>query len=97
MLQLIHSVVRLPEVESNKKDDSKDDTPKAKSKDKEKDKDKEKEKDKDKDKEGAAEEYKPLDEVVLMTSYEEAIRTAVSFLSVFLKKCGVKHEDMDYR
>lgn len=91
MLQLIHSVVRLPEVESNKKDESKEDTPKSKSKDKDKDKEK------DKDKDASSEEYKPLDEVVLMTSYEEAIRTAVSFLSVFLKKCGVKHEDMDYR
>lgn len=53
----------------------------------------------DKDKESGTEkeEYKPLDEVVLMTSYDEALRTAVSFLSVFLKKCGVKHEEMDYR
>ncbi|XP_028966987.1 nipped-B-like protein [Galendromus occidentalis] len=78
VLQLIHSVVRLPEG-----------TPKSKSK--------EKDKEKEKDKDGSLDEYKPLDEVVLMTSYEEAIRTAVSFLSVFLKKCGVKHEDMDYR
>ncbi|OQR79216.1 nipped-B protein-like [Tropilaelaps mercedesae] len=91
VLQLIHSVVRLPAVEATKKDE-KEDSP-------EKKKPMGSSSTRDKDKESCVEkeEYKPLDEVVLMTSYDEAIRTAVSFLSVFLKKCGVKHEEMDYR
>lgn len=79
--------MRLPAVEATKKEDKEDSPEKKKlsggtgSRDKDDTKD----------------EYKPLDEVVLMTSYDEAMRTAVSFLSVFLKKCGVKHEEMDYR
>lgn len=83
-------MVRLPAVEATKKED-KEDSPEKK---------KNPSSNRDKDKEGwcpEKDEYKPLDEVVLMTSYDEAMRTAVSFLSVFLKKCGVKHEEMDYR
>ncbi|XP_053394741.1 nipped-B-like protein isoform X2 [Mercenaria mercenaria] len=39
----------------------------------------------------------PLDpDVVIVTSYETAIRTGYNFLSVFLKKCTVKGEE-DYR
>ncbi|XP_064482067.1 nipped-B-like protein [Ornithodoros turicata] len=36
-------------------------------------------------------------DVLIVTSYEAAVRTAINFLSVFLKKCGTKNEDMDYR
>ncbi|XP_060588229.1 nipped-B-like protein B isoform X3 [Ruditapes philippinarum] len=39
----------------------------------------------------------PLDpDVIIVTSYETAIRTGYNFLSVFLKKCTVKGEE-DYR
>lgn len=36
-------------------------------------------------------------DVLIVTSYEAAVRTAINFLSVFLKKCGTKNEEMDYR
>merc|ERR1711874_629475 len=39
-----------------------------------------------------------MDRNVLVTNkYENAMATAVQFLSVFLKKCGHKSEDIDYR
>ncbi|XP_041356628.1 nipped-B-like protein isoform X2 [Gigantopelta aegis] len=54
--------------------------------------DKEKEKDKDKkSKKGSA-----SGDVVIVTSYETAMRTGYNFLSVFLKKCTTKGEE-DYR
>ena len=37
-------------------------------------------------------------EVVVVTRYDTAVRTAANFLSVFLGKCGVKNnEEVDYR
>ncbi|XP_036454156.1 nipped-B-like protein A [Colossoma macropomum] len=44
------------------------------------------------------EDHKKVDEDVLITnSYETARRTAQNFLSVFLKKCGSKQGEEDYR
>ncbi|XP_032433536.1 nipped-B-like protein A isoform X4 [Xiphophorus hellerii] len=44
------------------------------------------------------EEYDKVDQDVLITnSYETAMRTAQNFLSVFLKKCGSKQGEEDYR
>ncbi|KAL1427179.1 hypothetical protein MTO96_017685 [Rhipicephalus appendiculatus] len=75
VLQLIHSVVRLPEgapVPRELAETSKDKT--AEGKDKAVDAD-----------------------VLIVTSYDAAVHTAANFLSVFLRKCGTKNEDMDYR
>ncbi|KAH6937282.1 hypothetical protein HPB50_026283 [Hyalomma asiaticum] len=36
-------------------------------------------------------------DVLIVTSYDAAVHTAANFLSVFLRKCGTKNEDMDYR
>ncbi|XP_076056049.1 nipped-B-like protein A isoform X2 [Oratosquilla oratoria] len=36
-------------------------------------------------------------DVLVCNKYETAIRTAVSFLSVFLQKCGSKSEEVNYR
>uniref|UniRef100_T1JC53 Nipped-B protein n=1 Tax=Strigamia maritima TaxID=126957 RepID=T1JC53_STRMM len=36
-------------------------------------------------------------DVIIVTSYEMAMRTAINFLSVFLKKCSGKNEELDYR
>lgn len=76
VLQLIHSVVRLPEPEIETKNDFlANDEKNVETKDKvHVDKD-----------------------VLIITSYEASVRTAVNFLSVFLKKCGTKNEEMDYR
>uniref|UniRef100_A0A672ZDI7 Nipped-B protein n=1 Tax=Sphaeramia orbicularis TaxID=375764 RepID=A0A672ZDI7_9TELE len=50
------------------------------------------------EKEGAEEQSKKGDRDVLITnSYETAMRTAQNFLSVFLKKCGSKQGEEDYR
>ncbi|XP_076811579.1 nipped-B-like protein A isoform X2 [Clavelina lepadiformis] len=38
-----------------------------------------------------------VDELKVVTSYEMAVKTAQTFLSVFLKKCASKNEDIDYR
>ncbi|GFT96763.1 nipped-B-like protein [Nephila pilipes] len=76
VLQLIHSVVKLPEPEQKTEDSVSDERPKI-SENKEK---------------------VYVDKDVLITlSYEASVTTAVNFLSVFLKKCGTKNEEMDYR
>uniref|UniRef100_A0AAR2K791 Nipped-B protein n=1 Tax=Pygocentrus nattereri TaxID=42514 RepID=A0AAR2K791_PYGNA len=51
------------------------------------------------DKDNTDDEYdKKVDQDVLITnSYETAMRTAQNFLSVFLKKCGSKQGEEDYR
>ncbi|XP_030624239.1 nipped-B-like protein B isoform X2 [Chanos chanos] len=51
------------------------------------------------DKDSTDDEYdKKVDQDVLITnSYETAMRTAQNFLSVFLKKCGSKQGEEDYR
>lgn len=75
VLQLIHSVVRLPEgspVPRELAETSKDKTAEGKE--------------------------KTVDaDVLIVTSYDAAVHTAANFLSVFLRKCGTKNEDMDYR
>ncbi|XP_077478659.1 nipped-B-like protein B isoform X2 [Stigmatopora argus] len=49
-------------------------------------------------KDGEDEHNKKVDKDVLITnSYETAMRTAQNFLSVFLKKCGSKQGEDDYR
>ena len=35
--------------------------------------------------------------MLIMDRYDTAMRTAHSFLSVFLQKCGSKNEEIDYR
>ncbi|XP_029115450.1 nipped-B-like protein A isoform X4 [Scleropages formosus] len=50
------------------------------------------------DKDADDEQDKKVDQDVLITnSYETAMRTAQNFLSVFLKKCGSKQGEEDYR
>ncbi|XP_066509612.1 nipped-B-like protein A [Hoplias malabaricus] len=50
------------------------------------------------DRDNAEDERKKVDDDVLITnSYETARRTAQNFLSVFLKKCGSKQGEEDYR
>uniref|UniRef100_A0AAR2J617 Nipped-B protein n=1 Tax=Pygocentrus nattereri TaxID=42514 RepID=A0AAR2J617_PYGNA len=50
------------------------------------------------DRDHTEEDHKKVDEDVLITnSYETARRTAQNFLSVFLKKCGSKQGEEDYR
>ncbi|XP_015917396.1 nipped-B-like protein A [Parasteatoda tepidariorum] len=73
VLQLIHSVVKLPEPERN--EESAENVVKSEPKEKI---------------------YVDKD-VLITTSYEASITTAVNFVSVFLKKCGTKNEEMDYR
>ncbi|XP_066568279.1 nipped-B-like protein A isoform X2 [Amia ocellicauda] len=52
----------------------------------------------EKDSNGEDEYDKKVDQDVLITnSYETAMRTAQNFLSVFLKKCGSKQGEEDYR
>ncbi|GBO38522.1 Nipped-B-like protein, partial [Araneus ventricosus] len=77
VLQLIHSVVKLPEPESPRTEDSlNEDRPKL----------------------PETKEKVYVDKDVLITmSYEASVTTAVNFLSVFLRKCGTKNEEMDYR
>ncbi|XP_023223902.1 nipped-B-like protein [Centruroides sculpturatus] len=79
VLQLIHSVVRLPEPENNMKQNPyliNDDD----------------------DRGMDVKDMPTMDkDVMIITSYEAAVRTAINFLSVFLKKCGTKNEEMDYR
>lgn len=36
-------------------------------------------------------------DVLIISKYETAYRTAANFLSVFLNKCGSKTEEIDYR
>ncbi|KAK8788390.1 hypothetical protein V5799_021833 [Amblyomma americanum] len=69
VLQLIHSVVKLPEGTPAPRDsaEGKDKTPAVDT------------------------------DVLIVTSYDAAVHTAANFLSVFLRKCGTKNEDMDYR
>ncbi|GFT58052.1 nipped-B-like protein [Nephila pilipes] len=78
VLQLIHSVVRLPEPEPDPKVEypSNEERPKSL--------------------ETKEKVYIDRD-VLITTSYEASVTTAVNFLSVFLKKCGTKNEEMDYR
>ncbi|XP_055932716.1 nipped-B-like protein A, partial [Argiope bruennichi] len=77
VLQLIHSVVKLPEPESPRTEDSlSEERPKL----------------------PETKEKVYVDKDVLITmSYEASVTTAVNFLSVFLRKCGTKNEEMDYR
>ncbi|XP_030647099.1 nipped-B-like protein A [Chanos chanos] len=50
------------------------------------------------DRDNTEDEHKKVDEDVFITnSYETARRTAQNFLSVFLKKCGSKQGEEDYR
>ncbi|KAL9822740.1 nipped-B-like protein [Geothlypis trichas] len=52
----------------------------------------------EKDSNSEEESNKKVDQDVLMTnSYETAMRTAQNFLSIFLKKCGSKQGEEDYR
>ncbi|KAM6364126.1 nipped-B-like protein isoform 3-T4 [Pluvialis apricaria] len=52
----------------------------------------------DKDSNAEEESNKKVDQDVLITnSYETAMRTAQNFLSIFLKKCGSKQGEEDYR
>ncbi|XP_068033734.1 nipped-B-like protein isoform X5 [Anomalospiza imberbis] len=52
----------------------------------------------EKDSSSEEESNKKVDQDVLMTnSYETAMRTAQNFLSIFLKKCGSKQGEEDYR
>nr|XP_054508865.1 nipped-B-like protein isoform X2 [Agelaius phoeniceus] len=52
----------------------------------------------DKDSNSEEESNKKVDQDVLITnSYETAMRTAQNFLSIFLKKCGSKQGEEDYR
>ncbi|XP_013793614.1 nipped-B-like protein A [Limulus polyphemus] len=80
VLQLIHSVSHLPEVEKKQEPymfQDEIDNPKKN----------------DQSKDTISVEK----DVLIVTSYEAAVRTAVNFLSVFLKKCVTKNEEMDYR
>lgn len=88
-LQLIQCVVRLPQPKTEEQpteEEQNNDSPKSK-------------KDKD-NKQGGRNKRRsgdPLDpDVVIVTSYETAMRTGYNFLSVFLKKCTIKGEE-DYR
>lgn len=36
-------------------------------------------------------------DVLIVSKYETAMRTAANFLTVFLNKCGSKSEEIDYR
>ncbi|GFU63535.1 nipped-B-like protein [Trichonephila clavipes] len=76
VLQLIHSVVKLPEPEQKIDDSISDERPK--------------------NTENKEKVYVDKDVLITM-SYEASVTTAVNFLSVFLKKCGTKNEEMDYR
>ncbi|KAF8784326.1 nipped-B-like protein [Argiope bruennichi] len=76
VLQLIHSVVKLPEPDLKAEylsNEERPNNPETKEKI-----------------------YVDKD-VLFITSYEASVTTAVNFLSVFLKKCGTKNEEMDYR
>ncbi|CAN8012156.1 unnamed protein product [Ixodes pacificus] len=69
VLQLIHSVVKLPEGTTPAKEEVA----------------------------GAQPAVAVDTDVLVLTSYDAAVHTAINFLSVFLRKCGTKNEDMDYR
>jgi len=60
-------------------------------------KDEKKKKDEDEVKEEEDEEPIIDRDVYVNNKYESAMATAVQFLTVFLKKCGSKSEDIDYR
>ncbi|XP_049783352.1 nipped-B-like protein [Schistocerca cancellata] len=97
VLQLIQCVVVLPErlQQPEKKDKFKEEK-----KDEKKDKEKEKEKDKDpkENEEENKEKIVNMDrDVLIVSKYETAMRTAANFLTVFLNKCGNKSEEIDYR
>ncbi|CAN8005998.1 unnamed protein product [Ixodes hexagonus] len=71
VLQLIHSVVKLPEGAPPTRDEAAA---------------------------GAQPTTTAVDtDVLIVTSYDAAVHTAANFLSVFLRKCGTKTEEMDYR
>lgn len=72
VLQLIHSVVKLPEGTPAPKNSSES-------------------------KESKVPAAAVDTDVLIVTSYDAAVHTAANFLSVFLRKCGTKNEDMDYR
>ncbi|GFR03866.1 nipped-B-like protein [Trichonephila clavata] len=76
VLQLIHSVVKLPDPDPKAEYNSNEERPKNLE----------------------TKETIYIDrDVLITTSYEASVTTAVNFLSVFLKKCGTKNEEMDYR
>jgi len=82
VMQLIQCVVTLPEKMGRPKEDPK------------------KKKDKEEDVVNLEEEIEePIvdRDVFVNNNYESAMATAVQFLTVFLKKCGSKQEDIDYR
>eukprot|EP00092_Neocalanus_flemingeri_P006189 GFUD01006661.1.p1 GENE.GFUD01006661.1~~GFUD01006661.1.p1 ORF type:complete len:1172 (+),score=408.27 GFUD01006661.1:326-3841(+) len=83
VMQLIQCVVALPEKMGRPKED-----PKKKKEEKEKDA---------VDFEEEVEEPIVDRDVFVNNNYESAMATAVQFLTVFLKKCGSKSEDIDYR
>lgn len=78
VLQLIHSVVKLPEPDLNTKTEFPNNEERPKNLE-------------------TKEKIYIDKDVLITTSYEASMTTAVNFLSVFLKKCGTKNEEMDYR
>jgi len=84
VMQLIQCVAVLPEKL-------------AKGKGKDKKSKKEKEEDDVKNPDDDSEELVVDRDVLVNNNYESAMATAYQFLTVFLKKCGSKSEDVDYR
>lgn len=78
ILQLIHSVVKLPDSDLDPKTGSLNKKERTKNP-------------------GTKDKIYIDKDVLITTSYEASMTTAVNFLSVFLKKCGTKNEEMDYR
>ncbi|XP_035208995.1 nipped-B-like protein isoform X2 [Stegodyphus dumicola] len=75
VLQLIHSVIQLPESETDEKLEYSSNKIKSNGKHK-----------------------SHLDkDFIIITSYEASIKTAINFLSFFLKKCSTKNKETDYR
>jgi len=83
VMQLIQCVVGLPDKMGRPKEDPK----------------KKKEKEDEEIKIDGLEDDEPIidRDVHVNNKYESAMATAVQFLTVFLKKCGSKQEDIDYR
>ncbi len=88
VLQLIQCVVVLPKRLAD---------PQAQAKQKQRAEEKEKEKEKDEDVVDLEDEEERDRDVLVNDRYTTAMATAHQFLVVFLRKCGSKNEDVDYR
>ncbi|KAL3869511.1 hypothetical protein ACJMK2_042182, partial [Sinanodonta woodiana] len=88
-LQLIQCIPKMPSVESEQNKEEKQDSPCP-------EREKSSKKSKTRDKVVATQTGSTDQDVVIVTSYETAMRNGHNFLSVFLKKCTIKGEE-DYR